>query len=625
MASGYFTGSTGNKYIQARITWTSTSDTVNNRSTVTATLAYAKSSSSTGSTWGTGTFSITIDGSSKSFTVPVTINPNDTWVTIGSHSVTVAHNSDGSRSVAISASGGISGLTFSSTNCSATVILDKIPRATTPTFGATTQTIGSSMTINLPAADSTFQHNIRYAWGPTISGTIALGARNSVTWTIPMSFCEGVPYGTQGTLYITVETYTANVEYLGARTVTTPCNVPASVVPVINGVTLTDTSGVVPTAWNTYVQHKSRLHVNVSASGVYGSAIQSYTITALGTTVTSNNRNIGTINTSGSVPVNVKVTDSRGRTASVTQTIEVLEYRDPVIETFSVERANSSGTPTDNGDFAKIAFKASASPVNNRNTVTAKIYHMRSDLAAWTLARTISVAYNLNDTIMIGDMVTSRSYAMRVELTDAFGTSIAEAYLKAEGAVMGWYPGGIGISFGKAAEEEYTADFDWTIHARKDARFDAGIEMKGLPTLQTVDIVTLSLGGTNVQLGTTGAYIKVPFTKYAYNLTGLLTISSNGILIPAGVRAVKVSAQVCLGGVAGIRYAQISKNTWNDTVARAQKAYTSDAMPETMVIPGTIMTVTAGDIIMFGVWGNSTDWIYGNHNQTYLAVEALIW
>lgn len=625
MASGYFTGSTGNKYIQARITWSSTSDTVNNRSTVTATLAYAKSSSSTGSTWGTGTFSITIDGSSKSFTLPVTINPNDTWVTIGSHSVTVAHNSDGSRSVAISASGGISGLTFSSTNCSATVILDKIPRATTPTFGATTQTIGSSMTINLPAADSTFHHTVLYSWGPTTNVTIATKAQRSVAWTIPMTFCNGVPNGTQGTLFVTVETFTSNGVSLGVRTVSTPCNVPASVVPTINSITLSDTGSGVPSGWNAYVQYKSRLHVNVSASGTYGSSIKSYAITALGTTVSSNNREIGVINVHGDIPVQVKVTDSRGRTATLTRTITALEYTTPVIIITGVERANSYGTPADNGDFAKITLKASASALNNLNTASLKIYHMRSDLTTWTLARTIPIAYYIDETIMIGDMVTSRSYALRIELTDAFGTTSVEANLKAEGAVMGWYPGGIGISFGKAAEEEYTADFDWTIHARKDARFDGNIYAKGLPTLQTVDIVSLSLGGTNQALGATGSYVKVAFTKYGYNLTGALAISSNGILIPAGVRAVRVSAQICVGGTAGIKYAQISANSWNDTAARAQKYYANASYAETIVIPSTIMTVKEGDIIILGMYGNSTDTIYGNHNQTYLAVEALVW
>ena len=642
MASGSFTGTTGNNYIKAKIEWSSTPDTLNNKSSVTATLYYGKTSSATAGTYGTIECYLTIDGSPKYFEQRITLEPNNTWVMVGSHTVTVDHTSDGSKSVSISASGGIPGLTFSSTNCSATVILDKISRATLPTFGASVQTIGSNMRILLNAADSSFHHTVTYSWGSS-SGTIATKAQGSITWAIPMDFCTGVPNGTRGTLYVTAETFTSNGVSLGKRTASTSCDVPTSVVPTISAITLTDTGSTVPSTWNVYVQNKSRLHVNVTASGVYYSSIVGYTIEALGVTVSKNDTDIGVINASGEVDVEVTVIDSRGRTAKKTQTITVLEYRDPAITKFNVERTNSAGTPVDNGDYARIELAASGSSVNAKNTITAKIYHMRSDLSSWTLARTISVAYSIDQVVMIGNMVTSRSYAIRVELSDAFGTTIAEGKFNAEGAVMGWKPGGIGVSFGKAAEEDYTADFNWIIHGRKGAKFDAEVSVTGninashnikvggslltrndYPILHTVDIVTVSRGGSNMQLGSTGSYVKIPFTNFGYNLTGVLKISSGGVLIPAGVRAVKVSAQVCIGAAtAGVRYVQLSKNNWDNTVARSQKQHTSTATPETHSIPSTLMTVTEGDLIMVGVYGNNADWVYGIYNQTFLTVEAL--
>lgn len=636
MASGYFTGTTGNRYITARIVWSSTPNTTNNRSSVTATLSYAKSSSSTGATYGTGSFSITINGLTKSFNVPITLNPNDTWVTIGSHTVTVDHNNDGSKSVQISAAGGISGLTFSSTNCSATVILDKIPRATTPTFGATTQTIGSNVTILLNAADSTFHHTVTYSWGAT-SGTIATKAQNSVTWAIPMDFCTGVPNGTQGTLFVTAETFTSNGVSLGKVTRSTPCNVPASVVPTVDSITVSDSGGHVPSDWGVYVRGKSRLHVNVAASGRYYSRIVAYSIKALGVTVTSNDVDVGIVTDAGTVSIEVTVADSRGRTATRTTSISVENYTEPMIEAFSVERANSSGIAVDNGTYAKIPLKVSGSSVGEKNTVEAKIYHMRSDTTEWTLARTIPVQYSIDQTVMIANMIASRSYMIKVEVTDAFRTTVTEAKLNAEGAVIGWMSGGIGISFGKAAEEQYTADFDWKIHGRKGAQFDESVTVdgdlvadagsltrNGLPTLHTVDVVTATRGGSNMQLGASNTYVSVGFTNFGYDLTGVLKIASGGILIPAGVRAVKVSAQVCLGATtAGVRYVQISKNNWNDTVARSQKQHTSTSVAETHSIPCTLMTVKEGDVILVGVYGNNTDTVYGNYNQTYLMVEAL--
>ena len=330
----------------------------------------------------------------------------------------------------------------------------------------------------------------------------------------------------------------------------TPCNVPSSVVPTISTIAINDSGRNVPSDWGVYVKGKSTLHVNVSASGRYYSRIVAYSIKALGVTVTSNDSDIGVIPDAGTVNIEVTVTDSRGRTASKTVSIEVEDYAEPVITGFSVERANNLGTPIDNGTYAKIPLKISGSPVGNKNTVEAKIYHMRSDVSDWTLARTIPVAYTIDQTVMIANMLPSRSYTIKVEVSDAFSSvTTAEGTLNAEGAVMGWMPGGIGISFGKAAEEDYTADFDWKIHGRKDAQFDgdvtvngkisgdsSGLTRNGLPTLQCVDIASLSLGGVNFQLGTANTYMKIPFSKYAYNLTNVLTISENGILIPAGVR-----------------------------------------------------------------------------------------
>ena len=636
MASGSFTGTTSNKYITARIVWSSTVNLTNNTSSVTATLSYRKSSSSTAATYGDGEFSIRINGVSKSISKHIDLDPDNSWVSVGSFTTTVEHTSDGSKSIQISGHGGIPGLSFSSTSCSATVILDKIPRASTPAFTAAEFTIGGNMGIILYPADSTFRHTVTYNWG-TRNGTIGTNIASEVTWAIPIDFCQDIPNGTQGTMFVTVETFTSSGVSLGKVTRSTPCNVPASVVPTISSIVISDSSGNVPAGWGVYVRGKSTLHVKVNAAGQHYSRIVAYNIKALGVSVTSNDSDVGVISDAGTVNVEVTVTDSRGRTATKFTSITVEDYSDPRITAFSMERVNSSGVAVDNGTYAKIKLKASGSPVGNKNTVTANIYHMRSDTITWTLAQTINVAYSIDETVMIANMISSRSYAIKIELSDAFGSTVTESTLNAEGAVMGWLPGGIGLSVGKSAEESYMLDSAWKIHGRKGAQFDedvtvngrisgdgGGITRNGLPTLHTVDVVTASRGGSNMQLGASNTYVSVGFTNFGYDLTGVLKISAGGILIPAGVRAVKVSAQVCLGAAtAGVRYVQISKNNWNDTVARSQKQHTSSSVAETHSIPCTLMTVTEGDIIMVGVYGNTADWVYGNHNQTFLMVEAL--
>ncbi len=511
--------------------------------------------------------------------------------------------------------------------------LNRISTPTIPKLSSSSVAIGSKLTITLDRDRETYLHKLTYSWGSQLVNVeIASGVGTSYTWTIPNNFMNYIPNGTSGTCFLTVTTYDSGGT-IGTYTISFTGTVPASIKPSINAVTLSDTGSNVASGWGVWVQNKSKLHVKVDASGIYGSRIVSYNISALGVSTATNDSDIAVIPSSGSVKVNVTVTDSRGRTATAEHTINVEAYNEPTIETATIERTNSSATPIDNGTYAKITLKASGASVSGKNTVSAKVYHMRSDATSWTLARTVAVAYSYDDIIMIANMIASRSYAYKIELSDAFSTTTAEMTLRAEGAIIGWMPGGIGISFGKAAEEPYTADFDWMIHGRKGAQFDDAVtattfeagefKLNGRPTLQCVDIVTLTLGGTNFQLGTNNTYMKIPFTKYAYNLTNVLTISSNGVLIPAGIRAVKVSAQICLGAAtAGVRYAQIAKNSWVDAVARSQKHHVSTASPETHAIPSALLTVNEGDIIILGVYGNASDWVYGNHNQTYLMVEA---
>ena len=117
MASGSFTFPTGDTYILGRIEWTSTSNgAVANTSLVKATLSFRKSSSSTSATTGNFTGSITIDGTTTNLSAHITLNPNNSYVTVGSAQKTVAHNSDGTKTCGIFSSGKIGTLSFNYSN-----------------------------------------------------------------------------------------------------------------------------------------------------------------------------------------------------------------------------------------------------------------------------------------------------------------------------------------------------------------------------------------------------------------------------------------------------------------------------------------------------------------------------
>lgn len=130
MASGSFaltrTGSTSS-YITFKCSWSSTPNQSANKSTVTVTVTASKSSSSTASTYGNQTTSVTVGSASQSNSGSFTLAPSKT-ITLFSKSFTVAHNSDGTKSVTISVNVG-GNVIYA--NGSQTVTLDTIPRYAT--------------------------------------------------------------------------------------------------------------------------------------------------------------------------------------------------------------------------------------------------------------------------------------------------------------------------------------------------------------------------------------------------------------------------------------------------------------------------------------------------------------
>lgn len=478
MASGTINGTTSNRFITVKVVWTSVKDELNNYSTVIANLYARKSSDSTEGTVGTGTWYITIDGQTVSKTVRLTVEPNNTWVLIGSSTKVVNHAEDGTRSIIISASGGItsSATSWTSTTLSGTAVMDNIPRQTVPTFDADTKDFGQSVHISLNPAANTHYHSIYYIWG----GNTVLIAENVGTgydFTIPLSLMNDIPSSTSAALEFSVTTYRENGSVVGSASRSITCTVPTTVKPTINSIAVSDSGTQVPAAWGIYIKGMSILHVNVSASGQYGSTVTGYEITALGVTQYQNDTDIAEINQSGSISISVTVTDSRGRstTNSTAASVTVYDYEAPQLNAFQAVRCNQYGTPVDNGEYIKVSLDCSISPLNGNNSMTVRIYTKRSDAADFTLARTItpqSDTYTGSPVIGGGLIDPSYSFAVRVEVEDITALAWAEGTIAAEGAIISWRDGGLGIAFGKSAEENNVADFAWEIHGRAGARFD---------------------------------------------------------------------------------------------------------------------------------------------------------
>ena len=152
--SGSFTGTTANSAIVPTITWSAAQSQEGNYSDVTAVLTYDRTNSGY-TTYGTWSGSITINGAATAGSRYLEIGYQTHTEAIRA-TVRVYHEADGSRSVTISAAGGISGTSLSSTEIAASVTLNMIPRASTLSFG--TFTLGAAAGITVQAASESFRH-----------------------------------------------------------------------------------------------------------------------------------------------------------------------------------------------------------------------------------------------------------------------------------------------------------------------------------------------------------------------------------------------------------------------------------------------------------------------------------
>ena len=256
------------------------------------------------------------------------------WYKLGSKTITVDHNSDGSKTVTLSASwdcGFDSAYTPRTLSVSGSVTLPTIPRAATLSYGA--MTMGTAATIKITPPVSGATSTITYKFGSASGTIVTKTSAASVRWTPPTSLAAQIPNSASGTGTLTVETYSGATK-LGSRAYTVTISVPSTMTPTLT-VALSDPTGRADT-YGGYIQSKSRLKVGLTAAGVQGSTVKSYAIKVGDIlSATSDTATSGYLPASGSLTVTASATDSRGRTKTVTQTVTVTPYVSPTISALS--------------------------------------------------------------------------------------------------------------------------------------------------------------------------------------------------------------------------------------------------------------------------------------------------
>ena len=461
--SGSFTGTTANQYITPKIIWNATQSVSGNYSTVTATLTYSRNNTGYASE-GDWSGSLTINGNTTTATKHLVITYNSNTIAV-THTVQVAHDADGTKSITISADGSMPPSTLTSTSISATVTLSTIPRATTPTLSAFSVYMGDNVTISLPRASSHFTHDLAYSFAGGSYISIKSGVDASYNWIVP-DMADSIPNAISCTVTIRCITRDGSAS-IGTKYVTMSAVVPDSVVPTISAVNLSEATSGLAAQFGTYVKGKSKVKATITAAGAKGSTINSYNTSFQGATYVGASWTSGLLNSSGSLSMTTTVTDSRGRTAQKTTTITgILDYTTPAITALQVYRANVTGELDQDGTDILVQIQGSVAPVGNKNTASLVLEYKQSTGAEWKeLDTSEAISYDTSAHYP-GPFSTDYQYDVRATLTDWFGAKTTYTTVLPSGAViLDISADGKGIAFGTTSDREGVL-FGWHVKGR---------------------------------------------------------------------------------------------------------------------------------------------------------------
>lgn len=342
------------------------------------------------------------------------------WYKLGSKTITVDHNSDGSKTVTLSASwdcGFDSAYTPRTLSVSGSVTLPTIPRAATLSYGS--MTMGTAATIKITPPVSGATSTITYKFGSASGTIVTKTSAASVSWTPPTSLAAQIPNSASGTGTLTVETYSGSTK-LGSRAYTVTISVPSTMTPTLT-VAISDPTGRADT-YGGYIQSKSRLKVELTAAGVQGSTIKSYAIKVGDIlSATSDTATSGYLPDSGSLTVTASATDSRGRTKTVTQTVTVTPYVSPTISALAVVRCKANGTEDPTGAYAKATFSGDITALGGKNTATYRVETRETGTETWsTVATAAAGQYRPTDVSVVFAAAANKKYDVRMVAVDAF-------------------------------------------------------------------------------------------------------------------------------------------------------------------------------------------------------------
>jgi hypothetical protein len=168
---------------------------------------------------------------------------------------------------------------------------------------------------------------------------------------------------------------------------------------------------------------------------------------------------------SGSVSVTVGVRDARGQLSTLSKAITIEAYSPPSMSGIDVFRCLLAGTASDAGTYASVKAKAIFSACGGDNALSSFRAQYKAATAAaygaWT-----NLTSGVPKVIGGGALLVTQSYDVALQIQDTVGNAASwTGRIPTADVALNLKAGGRGVGFGKFAEAEELADFDYPIKA----------------------------------------------------------------------------------------------------------------------------------------------------------------
>lgn len=452
------------------------------------------------------------------------------------------HDADGTKTVTVKAEFDIevtiSGTKYNTVTAPASgtksITLDRIPRATTPTTSGTLN-VFNTITINTPRVDAGFTHTVQYSLDKSSWTNIATNVGTSVQWKLPSALATARPNAKTGTVYIRCITYDGSTN-LGNVVISRTYNITSGyAAPGLSTlVTQTNNAGLA-----LYVRGESAVTITALATLNYGATATKYVFTYGGSTKTitsTSARESVTFslpsNAAASYEYSVVLTDSRGYTASYSETITTVAYTAPRISSLTATRGNYDGTTfteSGKGNSLLIAVSGSITSLSNLNSKTYTIeYRLHSETAYTTLIQDKTAASYDVSVVEITDALFSENaaYVLRFALSDGFQTTTQIIDIPSQKVLLNFSANGKAMAIGGIAS------IDDVLEIMLESYITGG--NKPMQIANGTDFNELTKTGIYTGNASSGDYINSPLGSGTF----LLEVAAGG---DAGQRIQRVS------------------------------------------------------------------------------------